>query len=456
MGAMGDITPPSSIIAKTRTIASPRWKLTGFAESVTDLFAAKRNSRDSYPAVNDLVVRSSKLWLDAGRSESRQTNETPMLRPLRLRDLPAHPHVPGLANSNVQDTPRITPAHGSWYSAPRNARQSLHTPPHQKANNITPPTSPREGDLGEYSRDLSPLVEAQLAITLKRRSLAWQNERVRYLRERKARKPLNGVMEVVTTDFPNGDVRPQGLMSTPISAISPGVRHGPIQLIPRTSPAVDPQEGSSVRSSASSAPRLAVNLVGEHVLNGEGSDRRTLRMDWTAFQLAMAGVTGNHLMGDPETMAPSHEARLVREEAEQEAEEIIEWWAGFGLDAGRLDRGPEAVLAAELPATRISGSSLMFDDSCDDSCDDSGVDFSHTSPIEEIMHSLERCHIARALREEDEGLLEPNPMEDTSLAQMRRWGSLYVPMGHNMQHDLRDFLRGGHNLVATVDELTVC
>jgi hypothetical protein len=135
----------------------------------------------------------------------------------------------------------------------------------------------------------------------------------------------------------------------------------------------------------------------------------------------------------------AYESEIITEEVERESDEIIEWWEGFGLDAGRL------VCKQETQPVNVRENNAKYKSPY--------LDFDKSTNTQQ---QTEVCAIRKRpqsnAREENEISLPPSPMENINLEDLRRKGSQYVPMGHNLRHDLSDYLSWNSRFVSELTE----
>jgi hypothetical protein len=180
-------------------------------------------------------------------------------------------------------------------------------------------------------------------------------------------------------------------------------------------------------------------------------------LDWTAFQMAISGTGG--IDGYADSYEREEREKIELEEMEQEAHDILQWWAGFGFQGwGRMvgdgslkaqgrrreslirrKRGDDIGLVGAREAT-VSPPHSEYPKSILDTekvvvADNSGMG-------NETGNEVQR---RRSLAES----LPPSPMLDLVVGSPSKDNEV-IPMGFNLGHDLGDFLRWETNHVQTL------
>jgi hypothetical protein len=186
-------------------------------------------------------------------------------------------------------------------------------------------------------------------------------------------------------------------------------------------------------------------------------------LDWTAFQMAISGGIGDYLMGSDSITADSS----LLEELDREADDILEWWSELGINAGgmiyheqgveskgnqkigiindNIDKGRELELSsiellAELDATVPSHSDIATRDKLT----------KRKGKADSLRLDLKANETKLASNGghpktdsdgfENDKSLPPSPMEELSPDALIGQGVM-VPMGFNLDHDLKDYLK---------------
>jgi hypothetical protein len=171
-------------------------------------------------------------------------------------------------------------------------------------------------------------------------------------------------------------------------------------------------------------------------------------LDWTAFQMAVAGGAGDYLMSGE----IDDSKQQATEELQHETDDIIEWWEGFGFPGEAQGIGR---LAQE---ERSATSSRRRHDLRMRALAEHAQQRPANWPLQGIaeLPSNERFKFKNAVHVEleDTSVAKPeqgyesdyslpdSPMEEITQEAIQRKGSV-VPMGSNLDHDLPDFLKWG-------------
>lgn len=254
------------------------------------------------------------------------------------------------------------------------------------------------------------------------------------------------------------------LESTPFSLTSPSFRHGSIRLNRQQQQHLSLERSTLV----SSLPRHWDPESFTQPRQMSCPRIREEKLDWTAFQLAISGGTGDYLMSGSYGNSFG-ELREVDEADSKEVEDLLDWWESFGIEAGGLvggsteaerdplhateDRCPSSArtnLIAELP-DRHSPPRLLSDiplvprPEFRRPSSGIGVQIAELSSAAEIenraigsesVSESEAGDRSDGSEDSDCDSLPPSPMLDFTPSAEER-----VPMGFNLNHDLGDFLK---------------
>lgn len=248
------------------------------------------------------------------------------------------------------------------------------------------------------------------------------------------------------------------LKSTPYSLTSLRFRHGDIRLNQDLRSTPKSKRGNAAKSTDSMHHMFSGHAEGNINPDIDGAD--DVGLDWTAFQMAISGVVGNHWLDEDEDMIMTEASNSRMEDLEIDIDEIMRWWSETGLEAGDLVQSDLAVKKkhptahshcrrwvnlrsrAKFPAT--------VDDPPQTNCD-SKIDAHNfgehveNGPSELYLRTNDGDGSKR--RKDGEGeeahddnfSLPPSPMQSISPSGWARVS--FIPMGANIDHDLRDFLR---------------
>jgi hypothetical protein len=225
------------------------------------------------------------------------------------------------------------------------------------------------------------------------------------------------------------ELPPVPMESTPFSATAPLFRHGTIRIDKRLESAPSRGDGAARRSSTT--------LPAE--------------VDWTAFQLAISGGTGDLLMGDSGVDTSLDDT----EEMEREIVDLVGWWEGFGFADPESAAGQVATKHARerisVPSVRYRPDSVLPPEPVE----------LPAEPARMVQPSNVRRRHGRKLSDlsnADSGIgdgyesdysLPDSPMDEISLDRVEQPGSL-VLMGYNLHHDLAGYLKWEHENVEGV------
>lgn len=223
---------------------------------------------------------------------------------------------------------------------------------------------------------------------------------------------------------------PDELASTPYSLTAPLFKHGHIRLNRTT---------NSCETSGTGTP-LHVGTP-RHVVCSE-----PVSLDWTAFQIAIAGGAGNFFdTGNFDNVT-------YQQEMDQDIDDILDWWLGFGF-AGR-DKGIGRVMSAppkakkkikkpsrprpdtQLQLAELPGSLVLRAKEIDRLSVVSAVS---SRPFSFCPGSENEISVAkRSSGHESDDSLPTSPMEEISPDTLDQGKAV---LGFNLGHDLPDFLR---------------
>lgn len=386
-------------------------------------------------AKNSLEHDSNRSYetVDSSLSHCTDDSVTPV-EPFHLDGLPARVTAAGVSSTDPEssDSPPPIPRRSGRRHAPNILTINAYSQQDFDLNALTPPLSPkdRNGLSGSYSPDLTTIPEIPSivsgtpeanALIFGRQSTAPSRRRTTNLRRRRLGRYFLLARDREGKGMARNSADQRVLTSTPYSAISPSFRHGSIRLNPCLSSVPSPEQ-RNFQASTSGVSLQSAHLANSNIFQASTHYKRNPSLDWTAFQVAMSGAGGDHLNMNLEAMAMSSESYLIQEDLEREIDEIIEWWGGFGLDSGRL-------ICQKSAEPDMLPNSLKYKPP-------------YVDPNLSASIDLPAKFHGKYSREEDDGLsLQPSPMEDINLADLRRKGSQYVPMDRNLHHDLRDYLR---------------
>jgi hypothetical protein len=363
--------------------SSPRWTLSEVTDGMTGLLTGKGFNRGTAVAEATLISGGvGQLKIDsktelASEEFSRTTASglirdlTTPIEPFYLQDLPSRICAIGVEapSEEVTNTTSLAPpipdrsmkrrtCNKSLELSPANARSDLTfhdvtfpsppmvgstmTPPHRNTPQLlilpTIPEVPRLSTIKpniRQSSTVSPLTPQ-----------VWQNATSNStIRD-------SGSTESTKKSFPS-PLTPQTpstfvLESTPYSLTSNGFRHGSIRLNQQYSQfrknsdtsTPSPVSSRNISPSSSRPPSLTSGNKTTSVLSRAAGGFPQIRgrkgsdtpHDWTAFQMAISGGTGDYLMED----YYSFPSQLYDEETTKEEDEIFEWWSSYGFRLGGL------------------------------------------------------------------------------------------------------------------------
>jgi hypothetical protein len=263
------------------------------------------------------------------------------------------------------------------------------------------------------------------------------------------------------------------LKSTNFSLTSLGYRHGDIRVQRRPGLASDSGANSTARSdlTMSHASRNQIESNTSRVEDGDGLQDEEL--DLPGFQMAISGATGHQWMEECEVcLTDGPHPRL--DELEVKVDDLVKWCDGFGLDMGRLVKGPvpgekelrdaelwrgrrrqfNLELSAEGAVSVVGsieiGRQLRINASGD------GEDLISAPPYEAIKMVAEassKCGNDRKRKRNHDGeaSLPLSPMQSIGPSDLAGPED-FVPMGYNVDHDLSDYLKWkGERVEGTVE-----
>jgi hypothetical protein len=237
------------------------------------------------------------------------------------------------------------------------------------------------------------------------------------------------------------------LKSTPYSLTSHGFRHGDIRLNQH------PRAARKPKMRNSNTPTSHAEGIVKPVGDIEGEDGC---LDWTAFQMAISGVADDHWMDPDEDINLIERSHSKMEDLESEIDEILKWWFETGLEAGTViqkektvkKRLPRAIRhrRRQVNLRRFVEYSLTVDEPAPSET----IYALNTDPPEISEHGgnnpsklpMETGEGAESKRGND-GKGEPVDNDAVSLPPSpSAWARVsFIPMGSNIDHDLRDFLK---------------
>jgi hypothetical protein len=263
----------------------------------------------------------------------------------------------------------------------------------------------------------------------------------------------------------NSDTWPQGrencssgekaLKSSPYSPRC-GFRHGNIVLCSWLSNIIG-AENEGFNDSMANVSKENMNdlrIDRNRLVDENGS--LEMGMDWTAFHMTASGLCGladNHLVKNRDEMAMEQLQSLEVDENMTDVNDIIEWWLDFGLDSGRLSHHHATTVRKKTMKVLGNRADELFGSDGGGQLPLCGKPYNETitnSNINKEMGVVE-CHTRRSdlgaaneskgncgryERRYSEFSPPPSPMEIVSPG---RPG--FVPMGSNLNHDLKDFLK---------------
>jgi hypothetical protein len=248
------------------------------------------------------------------------------------------------------------------------------------------------------------------------------------------------------------------LKSTPYSLTSFSFRHGDIRVKRHSRPISESARNSSARPSLTTTTdgpdRRVTGAEDEEGPADEG-------LDLPAFQMAISGATSYHWMNECEDcLIDGPHPRL--EDLEIKLDELLKWWSEIGLDEGPLVQsdltaGKERreVLSrrrrrrqVNLEARAENSLSVVgtpeMGQGLNINADADGEDLISPSPYEDMEKEGEGSNGGTDEKEEynhgGEASLPPSPMQSIGPSALARLET-FVPMGFNVDHDLRDFLK---------------
>jgi hypothetical protein len=269
------------------------------------------------------------------------------------------------------------------------------------------------------------------------------------------------------------NVRDDKLTSTPYTLTSPTFRHGSIRLIPSPPVSSKTHLTPSYSSSSSSRSRSSSNSDCEDTLdpyhrqlksppktktktktktettrlsqhnqedeNQISKDRKKNKdvVDWTAFQIAISGGSGDYLMDSVYGYGFYEDVERAREETEREIQDLESWWSGFGLELGTFRTMDEE-------KTRRCGNGFEKGGSEKAGGIEADVELvthqpSHMASLWTTMITKDMAVLHNQVLLTDRNCREirslpPSPMQEFNLS------TEIVPMGFNLSHDIGDFL----------------
>jgi hypothetical protein len=286
--------------------------------------------------------------------------------------------------------------------------------------------------------------------------------------KRRSSNPSPFNMEITRARYTRVRKHELVLKSTNFSLTSLGYRHGDIRVQPRPPLASDSGANSTARSglTMSHASRNQIESSTSRVENGDGSQDEEL--DLPGFQMAISGATGRQWMEECEVCLTDG-PHLRLDELEVKVDELVKWCDDFGLDMGRLVKGPfpgeEALRDAELRSGRrrrrrrrlqfnleVSAEgavsmvgSLEIGQQLRINASGGGEDLISAPPYEAIKMVAEissKCgDDKKGKRNHDsEASLPPSPMQSIGPSALPGPEN-FVPVGYNVDHELSDYLK---------------
>lgn len=289
----------------------------------------------------------------------------------------------------------------------------------------------RSSDSATWSQSGDSITGVERRPTLRRSSQSTLNRRPS-LRRRSLSQSLSSATAIAQQKLAQKapKTKPDELASTPYSLTAPLFKHGHIRL----------NKTSNSSDNSGTGTPLHVGTP-RHVVGSE-----PMPLDWTAFQIAIAGGAGNFLDSG------KFENETQQQETDQDIEDILDWWLGFGF-AGR-DKGIGRVMSAppkpkkqkkkkssrprpdtQLQLAELPGSSVLRAKETDRW---SGISNVSSRPFS-FCSEKEICVTNRGSGYESDHSLPDSPMEEISPEALEQGKA--VPMGSNLGHDLPDFLR---------------
>lgn len=167
-------------------------------------------------------------------------------------------------------------------------------------------------------------------------------------------------------------------------------------------------------------------------------------LDWTAFQMAISGTGGIDTYLD--NFEIQERERMEFEEMEREADDILQWWIGFGYQGwGRM-------VGEEISNAHKRARRKQREDIEHVSAQEARISPRHTEYLKRIIDT-EKIVVAKSKNPDMDGngkeeqrraslaeSLPPSPMLDLGGAGLGKDNEI-IPMGFNLGHDLGDFLR---------------
>ena len=251
------------------------------------------------------------------------------------------------------------------------------------------------------------------------------------------------------------------LKSTNYSLTSLGFRHGNIR-VKRRARSVTRSGSSFTASSSLTISRTTIDRIESSTTRIGDEDRPADdELDLPEFQMAISSATNYHWMKEcKDCLADCQHPGL--DDLEVKLDEILKWWSEIGLDAGSLvqsqpiaekerwkaasrsrrrrevnaEASVENSLSVVGPLERCQGLKI--------NAERNGEDLISPPPYEESDTEGEGSTGRRDEKGKDnrngEASFPPSPMQSISPSALARSDN-FVPMGFNVDHDLRDFLK---------------